>query len=82
MHEWLDDAQGRIAKLVGDDASDYALSDADADRLLALAGVAAHTSGERTNAPLVTFLTGFALGRHAERTLDEVARAAAGRNDE
>ncbi len=81
MREWLDQAQGRIAELVGDQPSAYELTESDADTLLALAGVAAHTSGERTNAPLVTFLAGMALGRHSDRTLGEIAAAARGDDD-
>ncbi len=81
MHEWLNQAQGRIAELVGDEPSVYELTEADADTLLALAGVAAHTSGDRTNAPLVTFLAGVALGRHSDRTLGEIAVAARGGDD-
>lgn len=78
MREWLNDAAGRIAELVGDDPADYAVSEDDANRLLALAGVAAHSSGDRTNAPLVAFLAGYALARHDDRTLPEIVDAASG----
>jgi hypothetical protein len=78
MREWLEDAQGRVADLVGDEPGDYSLSDEHVDLLLALAGVAAHASGDRTNAPLATFLAGLALGRHDDRTLADIAAAARG----
>jgi Domain of unknown function (DUF6457) len=78
MGEWLNGAAERIADQVGDDAADYAVSEDDANRLLGLAGVAAHSSGERTNAPLVTFLVGYALGRHEAASLEQIAQAARG----
>ena len=63
MHEWLAAASARIAQGVGDEASEYELSDADVERL-ELARVAAHESGERTNAPLACYLV---LARGAGR---------------
>jgi hypothetical protein len=48
------------------------LSDADADTLLDLARIAAHVSGERTNAPLLCYLIGRAQG---DRPLDDLAEA-------
>jgi hypothetical protein len=78
MREWLEDAQGRVAELVGDEPADYSLSDEQVELLLALAGVAAHASGDRTNAPLATFLAGVAVGRHDDFSLAEIAAAARG----
>jgi hypothetical protein len=78
MREWLEGAQGRLAGLVDDDLANYSLSNEDIDALLALAGVAAHTSGDRTNAPLATFLAGLALGRHPDRSLSEIVQTARG----
>jgi Domain of unknown function (DUF6457) len=78
MREWLSGAQERVAAAVSDEAATYTLSDEDAEQLLALAGVAAHTSGDRTNAPLATFLAGLALGRHSDRSLAEIVQAARG----
>jgi hypothetical protein len=78
MREWLSGAQERVATAVSDDPGVYTLSDEDAEQLLALAGVAAHTSGDRTNAPLATFLAGVALGRHGDRSLAEIVQAARG----
>jgi uncharacterized protein DUF6457 len=45
------------------------LSDEDAAALLKIAAVAAHTSGERTNAPLLCYLLGRVQG---DRPLDEL----------
>jgi hypothetical protein len=79
VHEWLADARDRVAAAVGDDASAYDLSDEDVELLLELAGVAAHESGQRTNAPLTTYLVGLARGRHASRQLADLAGEAAGK---
>jgi hypothetical protein len=69
VHEWLAAASARIAQGVGDDASAYELGDADVAHLLELARVAAHESGDRTNAPLVCFLVGLACGRRPGKDL-------------
>ena len=53
-------------------ASQLELSDADTLTLLDLARIAAHESGERTNAPLLCYLVGRAQG---DRGLDELADA-------
>jgi hypothetical protein len=55
---WLQSARDAIAPEVE-------LSTADVRTLLDLARVAAHDSGERTNAPLVCYLLGVAVGRGA-----------------
>lgn len=78
MHEWLDRARADLAAAVGDDPAAYGLTQADIDAVLELARAAAHGSGERQNAPLVTYLVGLAHGRHRERSLSELADAAAG----
>ena len=49
-----------------------------ASAILELARIAAHESGERTNAPLVCYLAGLAAGR-SESELEDVVDAAAGR---
>jgi hypothetical protein len=72
VHEWLEQAVGRLAAGAGDDASVYALSDHEQRALLELARVAAHESGERTNAPLLCYLVGRLQGG---RGLDELAEA-------
>jgi hypothetical protein len=72
VDEWLSDARDALARVTGADASELDLSDEDAGELLELARVAAHDSGERTNAPLLCYLVGRAQG---SRPLDELARA-------
>lgn len=64
MDGWLEEARTKLAAAVGDDPAGYALSRAEMDELLELARVAAHESGERTNAPLLCYLVGLAHGRH------------------
>ena len=62
MDEWL----RRVAAATGNDEE---LSDADASALLEIAKIAAHESGDRTNAPLLCYLVGRAQG---ERSLEEL----------
>jgi hypothetical protein len=62
MDEWL----RRVSAAAG---SDEELSDADASALLKIAKIAAHESGDRTNAPLLCYLVGRAQG---ERSLDDI----------
>ena len=75
MPEWLDNARKALAETVGDPGADYGLSQKDVERLLELARVAAHDSGDRTNAPLISYLVGLARGRHPDRTLEELIAA-------
>ncbi|MDX6402207.1 MAG: hypothetical protein QOF27_2813 [Gaiellaceae bacterium] len=70
MDDWLSRARDAIA--TDDDRAALELSEADADTLLDLARIAAHLSGERTNAPLLCYLIGRAQG---DRPLDELAEA-------
>jgi len=72
MREWLDAARTRIAAGVAEEVAVYELTQEDVEGLLELARVAAHESGDRTNAPLVSYLVGLAHGRHPERTLREL----------
>jgi Domain of unknown function (DUF6457) len=69
VHEWLDSARVRLARAVGDDPSAYELDEDDVADILDLARVAAHESGERTNAPLLSYLVGLARARHPDREL-------------
>lgn len=69
MHEWLDNARVRLARAVGDEPAVYELDDGDVADILDLARVAAHESGERTNAPLLSYLIGLARARHPDREL-------------
>jgi len=66
MNEWLDGAAAKLAAAAGDEAGDYRLNDEEQRALLELARIAAHESGDRTNAPLLSYLAGFARGRHPE----------------
>jgi hypothetical protein len=74
MDRWLEDARAKLAEAVGEDPSAYDLTRADMDELLELARVAAHESGERTNAPLLCYLVGLAHGRHGGN-LDDLIEA-------
>ena len=64
MDGWLEEARGRLAEAVGEEAEGYDLTRLQMDELLELARIAAHESGERTNAPLICYLVGLAHGRH------------------
>jgi uncharacterized protein DUF6457 len=73
MDAWLRDARDAAAAAAGVSPDELELSDDDAAILLDLARIAAHESGERTNAPLLCYL----LGRVVQRggNLDTVADA-------
>ena len=72
MDAWLSRARDAVAEAAGVDPSTLEL-DADAETaLLDLARIAAHESGERTNAPLLCYLVGRA---RSEASLDELAEA-------
>jgi hypothetical protein len=75
---WLEAAVARLAQETGSDAAHYALTQTEIDELLELARVAAHESGERTNAPLVCYLVGLARGRGGHE-LDDLVDAVAGK---
>jgi hypothetical protein len=79
--DWLETSRKSLADAVGAPASEYDLGPAEIERLLELARVAAHDSGDRTNAPLVSYLVGLARGRNPERTLDELVAAVRGASD-
>ncbi len=64
MDGWLEEARGKLAAAVGEEPANYDLTRAEMDELLELARIAAHVSGERTNAPLLCYLVGLAHGRH------------------
>jgi hypothetical protein len=65
MDDWL----RRVVAAVGGDAE---LSDDDAQTLLKIAKIAAHESGDRTNAPLLCYLVGRLQG---DRPLEEILAA-------
>jgi hypothetical protein len=56
MHEWLEKARAALEESSGQALP--ALNQNEIDELLDLARVAAHESGDRTNAPLVCYLLG------------------------
>jgi hypothetical protein len=58
MDSWLVDAREAVAAAAGVPPGELELSDEDAAILLDLARIAAHDSGERTNAPLLCYLVG------------------------
>jgi hypothetical protein len=66
MNEWLE----RVAGELGVDAS---LGDADAEALLKIARIAAHTSDDRRVAPLLTYLVGRA-NRPPQEILEALQR--------
>ena len=72
MDAWLTDARDAVAAASGMPASELELSNEDAATLLNLARIAAHDSGERTNAPLLCYLVGRAQGG---ASLDDLADA-------
>ena len=76
MDEWLQQARSRVAAVIGDEPGDYDLTQQEIDEILELARVAAHESGERTNAPLLCYLVGLAHGRRGGDLADFVDAAA------
>jgi hypothetical protein len=60
--DWFEEARQRLENDV-EGAGELVVSPRDAELLLQLARIAAHDSGERTNAPLVCYLVGLAVGR-------------------
>jgi hypothetical protein len=69
---WLADARDALAAAAGVPAERLDLADDDVAVLLDLARIAAHESGERTNAPLLCYLVGRAQG---DADLGELAAA-------
>jgi Domain of unknown function (DUF6457) len=72
VEAWLADARDALAEAAGVPAERLDLSDDDVAVLLDLARIAAHESGERTNAPLLCYLVGRAQG---DADLGELAAA-------
>jgi hypothetical protein len=71
---WLQSARDAMASAAGVPAAELELTAAQERTLLDLARVAAHDSGERTNAPLLCYLLGLATAR-GDAGLDAVADA-------
>jgi hypothetical protein len=74
MDAWLQYARAALAKAAGLEPHELDLSDEDAAILLELARIAAHDSGERTNAPLLCYLVGRAHGDADVETLADAVR--------
>jgi hypothetical protein len=76
VNEWLSTRADALAAIAGIDRAELELSDDDVERLLQLAGHAAHASGARTNAPLLSYLLGVARARGASlEQLDKTVRS-------
>jgi hypothetical protein len=72
MNEWLSQRADALAAEAGVPRDLLELSSAEIERLLELAGFAAHDSGARTNAPLLCYLVGLSHG--AAKGLEELDR--------
>ena len=69
---WISDLTASVADATGIDPGALTIDATDTDELLRLAGVAAHSSGDRTNAPLLCHVLGRAVALGAP--LDRLAR--------
>jgi hypothetical protein len=72
VDQWLTQARDALARASGVPAEQLELDDEGVRSLLELARIAAHESGERTNAPLLCYLVGRAQNG---ASLDELADA-------
>ena len=72
MDDWLTSARDALAQASGVPPSELEIGEEDARTLLDLARIAAHVSGDRTNAPLLCYLVGRAQGG---ASIDELAAA-------
>jgi uncharacterized protein DUF6457 len=76
VNEWLSLQADRLAAEAGVSRDLLELSPADVERLLDLAGFAAHDSGARTNAPLLCFLVGLSVNATlGVEELDRIVRS-------
>jgi len=76
MDQWLSDARDALAQASGVPAEQLELDDDAVGMLLEVARVAAHESGERTNAPLLCYLVGRAQdGASLDELTDAVRRS-------
>jgi hypothetical protein len=74
MDQWLSQARDVLAQASGLPAEHLELDDDAVGVLLELARVAAHDSGERTNAPLLCYLVGRAQGGASLEDLADAVR--------
>ncbi len=70
---WLTQAREALAREAGLDAAELELDAKATETILDLARIAAHESGDRTNAPLICYLVG--LARHSGADLVTLANA-------
>ena len=75
MDDWLTRARDAVAEAAGVPASELEIDHDAETTLLDLARIAAHKSGDRTNAPLLCYLIGRAQGA---RELEALAKAVRG----
>ena len=73
MNEWLSGQADALAQASGVPRGSLDLTEAEIETLLDLAALAAHESGARTNAPLLSYMLGRASAGGAG--LDELAAA-------
>ena len=73
MDAWLRQASEALGATAGVDPAELELGDDEVRTLLDVARIAAHESGERTNAPLLCYLVG--LAQAGGRSLDDLADA-------
>jgi hypothetical protein len=74
MDAWLTGARDALAQAAGVPAEQLELDEEQSRTLLDLARIAAHDSGERTNAPLLCYLVGRAQGGADLHELAEAVR--------
>ena len=72
----MGDARTDLIDALAEDIGVAPLTPAEIESLLSLAAAAAHGTGDRTTAPLASFLAGLAAGGSQDRTpsLDETRR--------
>jgi hypothetical protein len=76
VNEWLSRRADALAAGTGIDRKAFELSTEEIDTVLELAGLAAHESGARTNAPVLCYLLGRArAGAASLDELDEIVRS-------
>lgn len=71
--DWISQVCSHVTVTCGIEESVLVLTEADANTLLDLAGLAAHSTGDRTNAPLLCYVLGLAVAGGA--SLDDLARS-------
>lgn len=75
--QWINDLTNQIAKEHSLDLQSISVSESEAEVLLELAGLAAHSSGARTNAPLLCHVLGRARSQGVSlEALSETIRTA------